>query len=217
MRSPYQRQAGLRLRWWQFLLLLAGVVLIVFGWDRLSHPETSSAPPAPAPLMTPTMPEHLTSADVLPTPTIDPLDVPRTISFAGARTTARIINAARTVDSWETRYLGDSVGHLEGTAWFDDPGGNVVLVGHVTDYLGRDGPFAYLFEAEVGDEITLTEGDVQRPYRVTAVERAQPEDVFYVAQDGVPRLTLITCDDWDYEAQTYNQRVVLIAEPIEAP
>jgi LPXTG-site transpeptidase (sortase) family protein len=154
---------------------------------------------------------------VLPTPTIDPLDVPRTISFAGARTTARIINAARTAESWETRYLGDSVGHLEGTAWFDDPGGNIVLAGHVTDYLGRTGPFAYLFEAEIGDEITLTEGDVRHAYRVTAVEHANPEDVFYVAQDGVPRLTLITCDDWDNETQTYNQRVVLIAEPIEQP
>ena len=153
---------------------------------------------------------------MLATPTIDPLDIPRTISFAGARTTARIINASRTAESWETRYLGDSVGHLEGTAWFDDPGGNIVLAGHVTNYLGQDGPFAYLFEAEIGDEITLTEGDVRHTYRVTAVEHANPEDVFYVAQDGIPRLTLITCDDWDYETQTYDQRIVLVAEPVNS-
>ena len=49
MRSPYQRRAGLRLRWWQFILLLAGVVLIVLGWEQLNSPtgRAGRRPPAP--------------------------------------------------------------------------------------------------------------------------------------------------------------------------
>lgn len=222
MRSPYERRSGLRLGCGPFVLIVAAIVLIVFGWQRLTAPTGPVAQAVPSPLppgpdITPTLPDHLTAADVLPTPTLDPLAVPRTITFAGARTTARIINAARTADSWETRYLGDSVGHLEGTAWIDDPQGNVVLAGHVTDYLGRPGPFAYVFEALPGDEIILTEGDLQVRYRVTRVEHAAPEDIGYVAQDGTPRLTLITCDDWDYQTQTYASRLVLIAEPAASP
>lgn len=219
MRSPYERRRGLRLGCGPFILIVAAIVLIVFGWQRLSAPTAPvlPLPTATGPAITPTLPDHLTSADVLPTPTIDPQAIPRFITFAGARTTARIINAARTTESWETRYLGDSVGHLEGTAWIDDPQGNVVLAGHVTDYLGRPGPFAYVFEALPGDEITISEGDRQVNYRVTRVERADPEDVGYVAQDGTPRLTLITCDEWDYQTQTYASRLVLIAEPVTSP
>jgi len=54
-------------------------------------------------------------------------------------------------------------------------------------------------------------------YRVTGVERAAPEEIGYIAQDSTPRLTLITCDDWDYQTQTYASRLVLIAEPVLPP
>ncbi|MBN2472227.1 MAG: class F sortase, partial [Anaerolineae bacterium] len=215
-RSPYERRPGFRLTFWQFLLMMILLVGIVLGWDRLSRPQPAQSTiltpvPALAPGITPTMPDRLTSADVLPTPTIDPAAPQRTITFPGALVTSRIINAARTPDSWETRYLGDAVGHLQGTSWIGEPGGNVVLAGHVTNERGEPGPFAYLFEAQVGDEVLIHDGDARYRYRVAQIEQVAPEAVEYVYQDGIPRLTLITCDDWNFDAQQYDSRLVVVA------
>ena len=63
-------------------------------------------------------------------------------------------------------------------------------------------------------ERILAEDDVEYRYRVSAIERVAPDAVEFVAQDGVPRLTLITCDDWNFEDQTYNSRLILIADPL---
>jgi LPXTG-site transpeptidase (sortase) family protein len=76
------------------------------------------------------------------------------------------------------------------------------------------GPFAYLFEAEVGDLVILREGTREQHYRVTSIDRVGPYDVSYVAQDGHQRVTMITCTDWDYEQETYQGRLVVIAEPV---
>ncbi len=158
-------------------------------------------------------PPGLTRRDVLPTPTFD-LSVPmRMITFPAASMSAPVIPAGRVQGTWETRHLGDSVGHLVGTSWFDDPGGNIVLAGHVESNTGAPGPFAYLFEAKVGDLVILREGTREEDYRVTSIKRADPYDVSYVAQDGRQRLTMITCTDWDYQQQTYLGRLVVIAEP----
>ena len=45
---------------------------------------------------------------------------------------------------------------------------------------------------------------------------AEPDDISYVAQDGRPRLTLITCTEWDFAIETYLGRLVVVAEPIPA-
>jgi len=224
MRSPYERRRPLRMAWWQIALMALTIVLIVAGWERFGAPLLARRiPPTPtlaqelAAGVTPTMPARLTRADVLPTPTVDPAAPRRAITFPGALVTSRIINAARTLQSWETRYLGDAVGHLQGTSWIGEPGGNIVLAGHVTNERGEPGPFAYLFEAQVGDEVILLDGDQEYPYRVTGIERVPPDAIEYVAQDGIPRLTLITCDDWDTARQEYDTRLVVIAEPASEP
>lgn len=224
MYSPYQRRRPRRIPWWQLALMTLIVVLMVIVWERLGAPlpglQPASTPTLPselAPNLTPTIPERLTRADVLPTPTIDPAAIPRAITFPGALVTSRIINAARTAQSWETRYLGNSVGHLQGTSWIGEPGGNIVLAGHVTNERGEPGPFAYLFEAQIGDEVILHDGEREYLYRVTTIVRVPPDAIEYVAQDGIPRLTLITCDDWDLARQEYNTRLVVVAEPVGGP
>ena len=222
-RSPYQRRSRLRLSVWQLLFMVVIIVVAFLGWNRFSPaffgaqptPTTTlETPPTLEPGITPTMPDRLTRADVLPTPTVDPAAPHRTITFPGALVTSRIINASRTVESWETRYLGDSVGHLQGTSWIGEAGGNVVLAGHVTNERGEPGPFAYLFEARIGDEVLVNDGDIRYHYRVASIERVPPDAIEYVYQDGIPRLTLITCDEWNYAEQTYDQRLVVVAEPV---
>ena len=192
------------------------IVLVLVGW-RLSglvlntnHGDSeSSGQMQPAPTA-------LSTRDVLPTPTPDFTIPARLITFPGASMSAPIIPAGRVGGTWETRHLGDSVGHLVGTSWMDGPGNNIVLAGHVESYTGDPGPFAHLFEAQEGDLVILREGTTESHYRVTAIRRVDPYDVSYVSQSGTPRVTLITCTDWDYQQNTYLGRLVIIAEPVIA-
>lgn len=217
MGLPYSRRPRRHFSFFQLLLLGIGVALIFVAWDSINR-STQTPDAAPASLVrldvTPTMPRNLTAQDVLPTPTPN-LNAPRrAIVFPAAALTSPIIESIRTEDSWETRYLGQNVGHLEGTAWLHGPGANIVLAGHVEDANGAPGPFAYLFDAALNDLVILQEGDTQTVYRVTAIERADPAAMHYVGQSGAPRLTLITCTDWDYSERTYLGRLIVVAEPV---
>lgn len=219
MGLPYSRRPRRSFSFWQMLLMGIGVIMIVVAWDRLS--QTRNSPESVTPdgadvALTPTLPRSLTGRDVLPTPTPNLNAPPRAIVFPAAALTSPIIESIRTEESWETRYLGHNVGHLEGTAWLHGPGMNIVLAGHVEDENGAPGPFAYLFGAKLGDLVILQEGSQQVVYRVTAIERAEPTEMQYVAQNGDPRLTLITCTDWSFSERTYLGRLIVVAEPVEA-
>lgn len=195
-------------------MLSVEVVVLVFAVWRLGTALLPATAPSNAtPLRTPP-PQGLTRNDFLPTPTPDTSRPPRTISFPAAEVSAPIIPAGRVQGTWETRHLGNSVGHLVGTAWLGDPGGNIVLAGHVESYTGAPGPFAYLFEAHLGDLVVLRDGPREERYRVTQIERVDPYDLSWLAQDGTPRVTLITCTDWDTQAKTYLGRLVVVAEPV---
>jgi LPXTG-site transpeptidase (sortase) family protein len=216
MKSSYRRP-GRR----TCLMLVFELAVLIFAAYRLI-PEMLPTSDKPADETgavgtqdpTATMPDVLSRADVLPTPTTDPNVPSRIIAFPGASMSAPIVPAGRIQGTWETRHLGDSVGHLVGTSWLDGMGGNIVLAGHVENASGQPGPFAHLFEAAIGDLVILREGDHEVRYAVTSIEQVAPDDISYVAQDGRPRLTLITCTDWDYEASTYLGRLVVVAEPL---
>ena len=188
------------------------IMLALVVWRLNGSPWPLSEGTSPTAVIAP--PPGLTRLDVLPTPTVDNSAPARMITFPAASMSAPVIPAGRVQGTWETRHLGDSVGHLVGTSWLDDPGGNIVLAGHVESATGAPGPFAYLFEAQVGDLVILRDGPREEDYRVTAIKRVGPYDVSYVAQDGQQRVTMITCTDWDYEQQTYLGRLVVIAEPV---
>lgn len=215
MRSPNRRSC---------FMLLFEVLILGFALYRLVLPELlpSSSDSTKTDILTSTqaptatLPETLSRTDVLPTPTPDPGVPSRLIVFPGASMSAPIIPAGRIQGTWETRHLGDSVGHLVGTSWLDGSGGNIVLAGHVENASGEPGPFAHLFQAAVGDLVIVREGDREIRYAVISINEAAPDDISYVAQDGIPRLTLITCTDWDFDAETYLGRLVVVAEPVTA-
>jgi len=209
--SPLKRR-------WRFtarscFMLSVELVVLAFAIWRLgvsflpaSSTAQTSVPRTPA-LLT------LTRNDVLPTPTPDTTSPPRLVTFPAASMSAPVIPAGRIRDTWETRHLGDSVGHLVGTAWLGSPGGNIVLAGHVESFTGAPGPFAYLFDAQIGDMVILSEGLHEERYIVTQIEYVTPYDVSWLAQDGKPRVTLITCTNWDYDEKAYQGRLVVVAEP----
>lgn len=212
--SPRKRR--LRFTPLSFTMLSVELIVLVFAVWRLSSAllpaaSTPVTPPRTAP------PQGLRPEDVLPTPTADRTAPVRQIMFPEVSVGAPIIPAGRVRGTWETRHLGDSVGHLVGTAWLDSPGGNIVLAGHVESFTGAPGPFAYLFEAKLGDLVVLSEGTGQQRreerYRVTRIEHVAPNDVSWLAQDGISRITLITCTDWDFNSESYLGRLVVVAEP----
>jgi len=170
--------------------------------------------PSSEPLGEPAAAGSLSARDVLPTPTVDHNIPPRLIVFPAASMSAPIIPADRSQGNWETRHLGDSVGHLAGTSWLDDSGGNIVLAGHVESATGTAWPFNHLFEAKPGDPVLLRDGEREAYFRVVAVDYTAPDDVGVVKQGGRRRLTLITCTDWDFETGTYQGRLVVVAEPV---
>jgi len=193
------------------LLLLGGVIAIFIIWQSLEMPGNAAFSQAAG---TPTMPDRLSRADVLPTPTPNASAPLRQIIVPAAQMVATIVEAYRVGDSWEVRNLGDLVGHLAGTSWLGDAGGNIALAGHVEDAEGKPGPFAHLAEVKIGDLLILREGQRQINYRVVTVTHAAPDDIRYVSQDGHRRVTLITCSDWDFKTSAYLSRLITVAEPV---
>ena len=114
--------------------------------------------------------------------------------------------------SWDVSRLGNNVGHLQGTAWLDDPVGNIVLSGHVELSDGRQGVFEPIDELRAGNLILITQGDEERTYMVTDVFEVSPEDLEPLYPTNFERLTLITCGGYDFFSDTYQVRTVVIAD-----
>lgn len=99
--------------------------------------------------------------------------------------------------------------------------GSSVLSGHVDDRVQGRGAFYALSDLGEGDpvQVELADGTVV-DYEVRDVERIDkselPVDVLF-ARDGDPRITLVTCGgDFDREARSYRENVVVTAEPVGA-
>lgn len=164
----------------------------------------------------------LTPSPVVTAPPEIGATINRRIYFPNAETAGLVVEAYRMPGGWDVSHLQDLVGHLEGTPWLGQEG-NIVLAGHFEDELGRPGPFRYLYFAEIGDRILLQDGTdtTLHVYEVREVFRTDPNDVEVLRKTDTSRLTLITCDAWSYDTKTYQERLVVVAEPIgttdEAP
>jgi hypothetical protein len=97
--------------------------------------------------------------------------------------------------------------------------GSAVIAGHVDDREQGLGAMAPLREAEVGDEVLVTDsaGTATR-WRVVSRELIEkqvlPLDRLF-AREGPPRLTLITCGGpFLPEFGSYRDNVVVVAEPV---
>lgn len=125
---------------------------------------------------------------------------------------AEITTAYLDGTSWDVSRLGNSVGHLQGTAWFDDFVGNIVLSGHVELSDGRQGVFAPIGELNAGDIIQVFEADQERTYMVVDVYEVEPSDLEPLYPTDFDRLTLITCGGYDFFSDSYQIRTVVVAD-----
>ncbi|MGB3437586.1 MAG: class F sortase, partial [Actinophytocola sp.] len=114
-------------------------------------------------------------------------------------------------------------GVREATWWgapFDGARGATVLAGHV-NWKGATGPFAELWEARPGDQVTVVGGDgATFRYRVSRLVTVHKDELpgraqELFGQEGGHRLVLVTCGGrWVGGHDGYEENRVVIAEPI---
>ena len=114
-------------------------------------------------------------------------------------------------DAWDVSWLGDKVGWLEGTS-FPTRAGNSALSAHVYDANGQPGIFSELATLKWGDQV-IVHYEQTYVYEVRKVnEYVRPDAVERALQhEDYPWLTLITCEGYDAESDTYTWRVVVQA------
>ncbi len=191
------------------------VLLLSIGFGAavgINQVQTASLQRQPASdLQTPStsLPDALTP----PTPTPDVQRYSLFVPSLGI--TARLIHLTISGGRWSVEGLGNNVGHLMGTSWFEDvPTGNVVLAGHVELSDGQPGIFARLHEVPVGEIIVVRSNDETRRYRIVASYETVPDDLGPLYATPTEMLTLITCGDYDFLANHYDSRLIVVAERI---
>ena len=117
-------------------------------------------------------------------------------------------------ESWDVADLGAQVGHLQGTAWTTQPG-NIVLAGHVEMVDGRAGIFASIHQMSIGDPLYLQQDGEERVYQVTQLFHTQPDDLTVLYPTQTEQLTLVTCSNYNFFADEYRDRFIVIAERVQ--
>jgi LPXTG-site transpeptidase (sortase) family protein len=187
--------------------VLMGVGFILVDRWRSAPQPAPTLEATPAPTLAPT--REPTQAPTQP-PSATP--VPKAnLSIPTVGVNADVVDVYLDGESWNVRELGAYAGHLEGTTWIGQPG-NLALAGHVELPDGRPGIFARLETIEAGDPIILSLDGVEQHYTVTEVKRVEPDDLTVLYPSTTDKITLITCDDYDFIQNSYLERVVVVAE-----
>lgn len=172
--------------------------------------------PAPAPPVTDT-PAPPPPAQPPPEPKKPAAQAPGTVRLADGATATLVRKDV--VDG----VLPVPEGVREATWWgapFDGTAGATVLAGHV-NWKGSTGPFAALWNARLGDQVTVVDGQ-GRTYayvvrRLVTVHKdelpSRAGELF--GQEGNHRLVLVTCGGrWVGGRDGYEENRVVIADPV---
>lgn len=217
MYNPYARRRVHPLIIIIIIGAVGGLIFFVVDQQRANTTEVS--------LQATTVPTNIASVMATPsaetvqmpaTPTIQPLEVVHEendsrILIPAAGVSAPIIRVFISEGNWDITNLGDNVGHLQGTAWLDEPG-NIVLSGHVELSSGGKGVFASLLELKMGDIVIIEHHDTSTQYVVNDIRKVQPNDLTPLYPTSSDQITLITCDDYNFISDSYEQRVIVVAE-----
>jgi LPXTG-site transpeptidase (sortase) family protein len=209
----YRRRRSSRFSGFTFVALLGMVAGVMFlardGWLPAASDSASSALPpqaaAPAPEPTPTLDPFVQSR-----PTTREITSGATLFAPTAGISTPVIQSYLDGVSWDVRELGAAAGHLQGTAWLNQPG-NIVLAGHVELADGRRGVFATISQLSVGDPLILTQDGQQIVYAVQEMRQVSPDDMSVLYPRDGEHLTLITCTNYDFLNDVYHERLVVVA------
>ncbi len=197
---------------WPLLILigaLAGAIFVV-----LDNPDTlfvGSATDTPSTARVETLPAPEPSPNNAQVAT--PNTPPPQLLIPAAAVSAPIIPVFLDGVSWDVSRLGSSIGHLQGTAWLDEPG-NIVLSGHVELSDGRRGVFASLTTLKAGDRVIVQYQGEERQYTISSIYTVPPEDLTPIYPTNEDQLTLITCDDYNFLSDSYETRTIVVAQRV---
>ncbi|NMC45500.1 MAG: class F sortase [Chloroflexi bacterium] len=117
--------------------------------------------------------------------------------------------------NWDLTWLSDQAGWLNGTA-FPTWAGNSVLTGHLYLPDGNPGPFIDLKALHWGDLIEVQAYGQTYVYEVREIHHVDSADTTLItAHEEYPWLTLLTCEQYDEQTNTYHQRLVVRAVQVE--
>ena len=117
-------------------------------------------------------------------------------------------------EGWDVTQLWDQAGYLEGTA-FPTWAGNTALSAHVYLSDGTPGPFVRLGELLWGDEVIIHAFGQRYRYEVRQVTSVRPDDLSVLRHEEYDWVTLITCQGYDEQQDTYRSRMVVRAVLVE--
>jgi LPXTG-site transpeptidase (sortase) family protein len=79
---------------------------------------------------------------------------------------------------------------------------------------GRAGIFAKFDDLRLGDPVILTLDDAQQRYSIISITTVKPDDLSVIYPTDTDRITLITCDSYDFLQNTYQDRLVVVADRV---
>lgn len=132
------------------------------------------------------------------------------LEIPGLGVSSEIVGVARSGDGWDTTWLWDRVGYLEGSA-FPTWQGNTALAAHVYLPNGNPGPYFGLDRLRFGDRIYLHAWGQKYLYEVRRIRQVLPGDLSVLAHEDLDWITLITCKDFDPQTSKFNRRLVVQA------
>lgn len=113
--------------------------------------------------------------------------------------------------TWMINGLRQEVAWMGDTSW-PGLGGNTGLAAHVTVAGEGNGPFRYLYDLQPGDTIDLYTGKNIYTYEVNYKVALEETDLSVLEQSEAPRITLLTCVDWDENLRIYLRRYAVVAD-----
>jgi len=117
-----------------------------------------------------------------------------------------IVGVPLTADGWDVAWLGKDAGWLNQTA-FPSWAGNSVITAHVWDAYNQPGIFYNLKSLQYGDMIKVHAFGQVYSYEVRQTKQIAPNDFPAVLKhEDNAWLTLITCEDYKPQFQTYSYR-----------
>lgn len=92
---------------------------------------------------------------------------------------------------------------------------NIAIAGH-TNIGSSDYQFSNLPEAKKGSEVRFKVGNKTNVYKITKIFDVKPEDVQVLDEQNSSKkqLTLITCDNYNEQTNTWEDRKIFIAEAV---
>lgn len=121
-----------------------------------------------------------------------------------------IVGVSEGGSGWDTTWLWDQAGYLEGTAFPTWPG-NTGIAAHAALPNGQPGPFARLDDLKWGDRLVVHAWGQRYIYEVRKVTQTSPTDLKVLSPEEYSWITLITCGEFDEDREQYTSRNIVKA------